>query len=162
MITIIAAIGRNNELGKNNDLIWNLPSDLRFFKEQTLGAKIAMGKNTLESLPKLLPGRKHIVLSLDNDFNKDVTDVLVYNNKDEFINYCKSCKDNIYIIGGASIYAMFIDLADVIILTEIDAEDKEAQVYFPKFDKSKYTYEYLSSNIDNGINFKHVKYIKKY
>jgi dihydrofolate reductase len=161
MITIIAAIGRNNELGKNNDLIWSLPSDLKFFKEQTLGAKVAMGKNTLESLPKLLPGRKHIVLSLDNNFNKDVTGVLVYNNKDEFMNYCKSCEENIFIIGGASIYAMFVDLADVLILTEIDAEDKEAQVYFPKFDKTKYTKEILGSNSDNGINYTHVRYTKK-
>jgi dihydrofolate reductase len=161
MITIIAAIGRNNELGKNNDLIWSLPSDLKFFKEQTLGAKVAMGKNTLESLPKLLPGRKHIVLSLDNNFNKDVTGVIVYNNKDEFMNYCKSSEENIFIIGGASIYAMFVDLADVLILTEIDAEDKEAQVYFPKFDKTKYTKEVLGSNSDNGINYTHVKYTKK-
>lgn len=161
MITIIAAIGRNNELGKNNDLIWSLPSDLKFFKMQTLGAKVAMGKNTFESLPKLLPKRKHIVLSLDNKFSKDTAEVLVYNDKDSFINYCKKSKENLFIIGGASIYKMFIDIADVLVLTEIDAEDKDAEVYFPKFDKSKYTKEVLSSNSDNDINFTHVKYIKK-
>lgn len=161
MITIIVAIGRNNEIGKNNDLLWNLPADLKFFKEQTLGAKVAMGKNTFNSLPKLLPGRKHIVLSLDNQFNKDVSDAIVYSNKDEFIDYCKNEQENIFIIGGASVYAMFIDLADVLILTEVDAEDKEADVYFPQFDKSKYTREVLGKNSDNGINYEHVKYVKK-
>lgn len=161
MITIIAAIGRNNELGKNNDLIWNLPSDLKFFKEQTFGAKVAMGKNTFDSLPKLLPGRKHIVLSLDDNFNKDASNAMVYHNKDEFIKYCTSSSEDIFIIGGASIYTMFIEIADILVLTEIDSQDKEADVYFPKFDKTKYTKEVLSSNSDNGINYTHIKYVKK-
>ena len=65
-ITIIAAIGRNRELGKNNDLIWHFREDMKFFKEQTMGKPIVMGYKTLESLPKLLPGRKHIVLTSRN------------------------------------------------------------------------------------------------
>jgi dihydrofolate reductase len=160
MITIIAAIGRNNELGKNNKLIWMLPNDLTFFKQQTKDSVIAMGKNTFNSLPTLLPGRKHVILSTNEYFNKDTTGVLIFNNKDEFINYCINCKDKIFIIGGASIYSMFVDIADVLILTEIDAEDKEAQVYFPKLDRNKYKKEVLDSNSDNGINYVHVKYTK--
>ncbi|MEG1989902.1 MAG: dihydrofolate reductase [Clostridia bacterium] len=163
MITIIAAIGRNNELGKNNDLIWNLPNDLKFFKQQTLNSIVAMGKNTLESLPKLLPNRKHIILSLDNNFNKDILNSEVYQDKDQFINRCKklSNDNNLYIIGGASIYSMFINIADCLVLTEIDAEDKEATVYFPQFNKNDYNMEYLSENSDGDIKYKHIKYIKK-
>ena len=65
-ITMIAAIGKNNELGKNNNLIWPIKEDLQFFKQQTMGKPVAMGMRTLESLPKLLPGRKHIVLTTKN------------------------------------------------------------------------------------------------
>lgn len=159
MIKIIAAIGKNGELGKNNSLIWHIPADMKFFKEQTIGKKIVMGSNTFNSLPKLLPARKHIVLSKKCRFNKDTTDVLVFNEKEKLIDYCINSKDDIYIIGGASIYSMFINIADQIILTEIQ-EDKEADVYFPKFDKSKYVKKIIDSNIQNGINFKHVIYTK--
>lgn len=159
MIKIIAAIGKNGELGKNNSLIWHIPADMKFFKEQTIGKKIVMGSNTFNSLPKLLPARKHIVLSKKCRFNKDTTDVLIFNEKEKLIDYCINSKDDIYIIGGASIYSMFINIADQIILTEIQ-EDKEADVYFPKFDKSKYVKKIIDSNIQNGINFKHVIYTK--
>lgn len=160
MITIIAAIGRNNELGKNNDLIWHLPSDLNFFKEQTLGKTIAMGRNTFLSLPKLLPSRKHVVLSPETGFNKDISDVTIFKDKETFVNYCKMQKD-IFIIGGASIYNMFIEIADVLVLTQIDAIDNEAEVYFPSFNKDEYVLENIGENIDNDIKFKHIKYTKK-
>ena len=71
-IKIIAAIGKNNELGINNELIWHLKEDLKFFKEETMGHKIVMGYNTFLSLPKLLPGRTHIVLThheIDQQFS---------------------------------------------------------------------------------------------
>ena len=62
-LSIIAAIGKNNELGKDNDLLWRFPEDMKFFRETTMGHKIVMGRKTFESLPKLLPGRGHIVLT---------------------------------------------------------------------------------------------------
>lgn len=163
MIKIIAAIGRKNELGKKGDLIWHLPSDLKFFKEQTLGGMVFMGRTTFLSLPKLLPNRKHVVLTPNEPFNKDITDVVLLEFKDDFVNYCieQSKTQDVYIIGGASIYNMFIDIADVLVLTEIDAEDSEADVYFPSFDKNKYIKENLGENVDGKIRFKHVKYTKK-
>ncbi|MEG2348174.1 MAG: dihydrofolate reductase [Clostridia bacterium] len=163
MITIIAAIGKNGELGKNNNLLWQLPSDLKFFKEQTMGATVAMGKNTFESLPKILPGRKHIILSFDNNFNKDIKDSEVFNQKDLFISRCSqlSSQKELFIIGGASIYAMFIDIADKLVLTEIDSQDESADVYFPKFNKENYNMKVLKKNSDNGIYFQHVIYTKK-
>ena len=70
MISIIAAMGKNNELGKKGNLIWNIPKDLRYFKEKTKNSIIVMGRNTFNSLPKVLPNRKHIILSSTNNFNK--------------------------------------------------------------------------------------------
>ncbi len=163
MIKIIAAIGKNRELGKNNTLIWNLPSDLEFFKKQTSGSIVAMGRTTYLSLPKNLPGRKHVILSPEDSFNKDTSDALIFRDKDSFIEYCITASKNedVYIIGGASIYSMFIDLADSLILTEIDSEDKEADVYFPEFDKEKYTENYLGENYDGEIRYSHIRYDKK-
>ncbi|MEG1009326.1 MAG: dihydrofolate reductase [Clostridia bacterium] len=159
MISIIAAVGKNNELGLNNNLIWNLPSDLKFFKNQTLNSTVVMGKNTYLSLPFALPNRKNIVLSHINTF-KNSDKCIVYNSKEELMNYINNTKEDIYIIGGANIYNMFIDIVNNIILTEIDAEST-ADVYFPKFNKLNFTKVILGNNSDNGINYTHVKYIKK-
>lgn len=159
-ITIIAAIGKNRELGKKGDLIWHIPEDLKYFKEKTMGKTIVVGKNTFNSLPKLLPGRKHVILSEDNDFNKDIGDSIVFHIKEELMNYLNNdLKDEeVFIAGGASMYSLFIDTCDRMYLTRIDAEDKEADVYFPEFadkdwdDDMEYMYEC------NGIVVKHMVY----
>ena len=163
MIGMIAAIGKNRELGKNGDLIWSLPNDLKFFKKVTTGKTVIMGKNTFNSLPKLLPKRKHVILSDDNDFNKDVTDCIIFYDKDEIISYVKkiSEKEDVYIIGGASMYAMFVNICDFMYLTEIDAEDKNADVYFPEFDKVKWEKEIVRTNNDNSICYNHIKYTRR-
>lgn len=164
MIKIIAAVGKNLELGYKGTLIWNLPNDLKFFKEQTMGCPVFMGAKTFNSLPKMLPGRKHIVLAFKTDtFNKPTDDVdLVYNLEDAILKCKQVAKDeDLFIIGGASIYKMFVEKADVLILTEIDAEYKNADVYFPSFDKTNYDRKVLGENSDNGIYYKHVVYTKK-
>ena len=119
-LTIIAAIGKNNELGYKNDLIWHLPDDLKFFKEKTTGKTIVMGYNTFLSLPKLLPNRKHIVLSTDK---LDIKDVTSFTNLDELIKFIKEIDEEVFIIGGASIYKQFINLVDKMYLTEVESED---------------------------------------
>lgn len=165
MIKIIAAIGKNRELGANNDLIWHLPGDLKFFKEQTTGKTVVMGRNTFNSLPRKLPNRQHVVLSDIDSFNKDVSDVKVFNNACQFLKYCdlEAEKDDIFIIGGASIYKMFIGYADELYLTEIDAEAK-ADVYFPDFNKEEWNREVLGEGQDGEIHYTHVRYYarKKY
>lgn len=162
MIKIIAAIGKNNELGKNNDLIWHLPGDLKFFKQQTQGKIVAMGRNTFNSLPKKLPNRKHIVLTDIEDFNKDISDVEVIYNGMSFARKCllEAEKEDVFIIGGASVYKMFISFADELYLTEIEAEAK-ADVYFPAFDKSQFNAEVLGKGEDNGIKYTHVRYYNR-
>ena len=152
--SIIAAIGKNNELGKDNNLIWHLPNDLKFFKETTTGKTIIMGRRTFESLPRMLPNRHHIVLSSSNDFPSEVS---VYNNLDDLLKDYKDSEEELFVIGGASIYKLFLDYSDKLYLTEIDASE-EADAYFPKFDKNDFEYELLKENEDNGIKYKHVLY----
>ncbi len=156
--SIIAAIGKNNELGKDNNLIWHLPNDLKFFKETTTGKTIIMGRRTFESLPKMLPGRRHIVLSKSDDFNDEV---LVFHNLEDLLKYFEDSKEELFVIGGASIYKSFLDYADKLYLTEIEASCKEADAYFPDFNKEDFDREVLKENSDNGINYIHVLYKRK-
>ena len=157
MISLIAAIGKNNELGKNNDLIWHLPNDLKFFKEVTMNKNIIMGYKTYLSLPGKLKGRHYIVLtSKDRELDPDID---IYHSKEELLNNIKDNEDY-YVIGGASIYEQLIDVCDRLYLTEIDAES-DADVYFPSFDTKLYTREVLKSNSDNGINYNHVLYKRR-
>ncbi len=155
--SIIAAIGKNRELGKDNNLIWHLPNDLKFFREVTTGKTIIMGRKTFYSLPKMLPNRKHVVISSSNNFNSEVK---VYNNLEELLEDYKNSDDELFVIGGASIYKLFIDIAEKLYLTEIDAECMDASVYFPEFDKNNYERTILKENEDDGIKYKHVLYKK--
>ena len=151
MIILIAAVGKNNELGKDNKLLWNLPNDLKFFKEITLNKTVVMGYNTYLSLPRLLPNRKNVVL-----YEKDLKDVITYHSKEELLN---SLKEDLYIIGGANVYKQFIDDASVIYLTEID-DSKDADVYFPNFNKNNFQKIFLKENSDGKVKYKHYKYVR--
>ena len=155
--SIIAAIGKNRELGKDNDLIWHLPNDLKFFREVTTGKTIIMGRKTFDSLPRMLPNRKHIVISSSNNFNSEVK---VYKDIKQLLLDYKNSMEELFVIGGASIYKQFIDIADKLYLTEVDAECMDASVYFPEFDKNNYEKTILKENEDNGIKYKHVIYKK--
>ena len=153
--SIIAAVGKNRELGKDNHLIWHLPNDLKFFKETTTGKTIIMGRRTFESLPKMLPNRKHIVLSSSSDFPEEVE---VYNELKELLDAYKDTDEELFVIGGASIYRLFIDIADKMYLTEVNAECSDADAYFPEFNQSDFDREVLKENEDEGIQCKHVLY----
>ncbi len=158
-ITMIAAVGKNLELGKNNDLIWHLKEDMKFFKEQTMGKPIIMGRKTFESLPKLLPGRKHIILTKQNlDLPEEV---LIFHDKEDLLEYIKAYQEEVMIIGGASIYKEFLKDSNKLVLTEIDAEDETAEAYFPSFDKEKWNKELLKEIDDEEIKYKHMVYTRK-
>ena len=159
-LSIIAAIGKNNELGKNNDLIWHLPNDLKYFKKVTDGHVVVMGKNTFKSLPGILKNRKNIVLTFKDDEEVLPKEVEVFHGIDEFLESYKDYHDEVFIIGGASIYRQFLEYADCLYLTEVE-EEAEADVYFPEFDKSLYDKEIVLENSDNGIEYTHVIYRRK-
>lgn len=157
-ITLIAAIGLNNELGIDNDLIWSIPEDLKFFKENTLNKYIVMGMNTYLSLPRKLLNRKYIVLTHKECKLDD--DIVVCHNISELLEYIKEIDTEIMVIGGASIYNQMINYADKMLLTEIE-DSKEASVYFPKFNKDDWDKDILCSHEYNGLSYKHVKYVRK-
>lgn len=155
-LSMIAAVGKGNELGKNNGLIWNIPNDLKFFKEKTIGKTVVMGANTFHSIGKPLPQRKNIVITHQN-----IDKVLIYKSIREFLIDYKNKTEEVFIIGGASIYKEFIDYVSTIYLTEIDAIDKEADTYFPEFNKQLYEKIILDKNEENGIKYTHTMYKKK-
>lgn len=157
-ITLIAAIGLNKELGIDNDLIWRIPEDLKFFKENTLNKHIVMGLNTYLSLPRKLLNRKYIILSHKECDVDD--DMVVCHNFEELLEYIKKIDNEIMIIGGASMYAQMIDYADKMLLTEIDAS-APASVYFPDFNNEEWNRDILSEHNYNGLSYKHVKYVRK-
>ena len=157
-ITLIAAIGKNRELGYNNDLIWNIPEDLKFFKDNTMGKYMVMGINTFNSLPGILPGRKHIVLTRKNVDLGD--EIFVIHNLDELLQYIDTLSSEVMIIGGASIYRQMIDYADRMLLTEIDSESM-ADVYFPEFSMEEWDRTLISSHNYNNIEYSHVEYTRK-
>ncbi|NCT09585.1 MAG: dihydrofolate reductase [Flavobacteriia bacterium] len=132
MITIIAAISKNNALGKNNDLIWHLPADLKRFKELTTGHHIIMGRKTYESIGKTLPNRITIIVSTDKNFLKE--DCFTTNNLEDAIKISPS-NEEVFIVGGAQIYNYAIEnnLVDSLDITLVHHEF-EADVYFPKID----------------------------
>lgn len=133
MVTIIAAIGKNYELGKSNKLIWYLPADLKRFKKVTSGHHIIMGRNTFESIGKPLPNRTNIVITRKEDYFID--GCLVANTIEKAINLVER-DDEVFIIGGAQIYKQVLekDLADKIDITIVH-QGFEADVFFPEIDK---------------------------
>ena len=149
MISIIAAIG------KDNNLIWHIKDDLINFKNLTMNKKIVMGASTYKSLPKKLEGRKYIILSSKLT---DVSDAKIYKDFNKLLEYIKSLDEEVMIIGGASIYKLFLPYADRLYLTEIDAEEKDADAYFPTFDKSKYKKSIIKEINEGNIKYKFVLY----
>lgn len=154
MISIIAAIGKNNELGKDNKLLWHIKKDLQNFKNITMNKYIVMGKNTYNSLPKQLEGRKYIVLSKSL---KKIDNGLLFNDFNALLEYINKLDEEVIIIGGEQIYKLFLPYADKLYLTEINAQ-KESDAYFPKFDKEKYKCKIIDEDIDNDIEYKFVEY----
>lgn len=132
MISIIAAIDRNRGIGYENKLLFWLPNDLKRFKALTTGNTIVMGRKTFESLPKgALPNRRNIVLSSRPDAVYPGAET--YTTLEAALQSCQS-DEQIYIIGGASVYQQALPLADALCLTEVDAEAPHVDAYFPEID----------------------------
>lgn len=136
MITGIACVGKNWEIGKNNKLLFNIPEDMKFFRTTTANSIVVMGEKTLQSFPggRPLKGRTNIVLCRPGH-NYDGC-ICVYSVED-LINWVKhlSTTNYVYIIGGGFIYNLFIPYYDTLVLTKVDATDPEATVFFPNIDK---------------------------
>ena len=158
-ITIIAAVARNRAIGKDNKLIYRLPDDMKHFKALTTGHTVIMGRKTFESLPKgALPNRRNIVLSR----SESVFDgCYCYSSIDEALSHCSSDED-IYIMGGAEVYAQTIDKADRLCLTEVDDVPEVADAFFPEYTNWKeIEREEHKADEKHVYNFAFVDYVRK-
>ncbi len=134
MITLIAAIGKNRELGASNDLLWHLPDDFKWFVKHTKNKAVVMGRNTMNSLGKPLKNRLNVVLTRTD---LPLIDGFVKASKwEEALQLAHEFGEEIMIIGGAQIYSQAIDFADRLILTLVDASFPEADVFFPEVNES--------------------------
>ncbi|MBP9715936.1 MAG: dihydrofolate reductase [Candidatus Pacebacteria bacterium] len=165
MISLIAAIGRNNELGKANTLLWDLPRDMKHFRETTSGRTIVMGQKTFESLGRPLPRRRNIVLTKDEAFHPEGVEI-VYSIDDleELLKNTATIDEEIFIIGGGQIYKIMIEKADRLYITHVDMEDKEAEIHFPTIDESiwgKIKNEHFEADDENIYNLDFAIYERK-
>jgi dihydrofolate reductase len=125
-LTLIAAMDNNGLIGKDNQLPWHIPADLKFFKKQTLGKKVLMGRKTCESLPFPLPNRENIVLSRNKNYIKEGFTVIESLNE-------TLLSDDVMVIGGSTIYELLLPKATGLIITKIDHEFI-GDTYFPEVD----------------------------
>ncbi len=162
MIISILSADKKWGIGKRNGLLFSLPMDMKFFRTTTSGHVVAMGENTLLSFPnsKPLKNRTHIVLSADETHNYE--GVINVHSFDEFLQKIKeySLKEDVYIIGGASIYNQMIPYVDKVLLTKVD-EDGGAEVFFRNLDEDN-NFECVEESEtfdDNGHNIKFTIYV---
>ncbi|MBR1796168.1 dihydrofolate reductase [Candidatus Saccharibacteria bacterium] len=169
-ISLIASIGKNGELGQNGDLVWRSKADLKYFRETTTGHPILMGSRTFASLPKLLPGRQHLVVTREarpeffekHHLAEDTPVKLIHDLGEVLEDYhAEEEEDELFIVGGGTIYRQTISQCDKLYLTEIDKSFPGADTFFPEFDKAKYTREVVGSGEDNGTKYEFVIYTLK-
>lgn len=132
-IVFVLARAKNGVIGRDGDLPWRIPADLRRFKALTLGAPMLMGRKTFESLPGLLPGRRHLVLTRDHDWQAEGAEVV--RNASEAIAMAEGAR--LSVVGGAEVYAVMLPHADRIELTEVDDEPL-GDTFVPPFDPAEW------------------------
>lgn len=162
MLSIIVAKASNNVIGKNNSLIWHLPEDLKRFKALTTGHTIIMGRKTFESLGRVLPNRKHVILC--NDMEMDIKDenIEILEDISMLDKYINSEEEN-FIIGGATIYRLLMPYANKMYITEIDQEF-EGDVSFPEINKEEWDIVEMEKGLKdekNPYDYNYVTYVRK-
>ena len=169
-ISLIAAIGKKRELGSKGNLVWHSKEDMKYFRETTAGHPVLMGRKTFESLPKLLPGRLHLVVTREakpeffkeHDLPADAPVKIIHNLGEVLEDYNSPEEtDELFVIGGGTIYAQAIDACQKLYLTEINQTFPEADTFFPEFDQQKYTREVVKTGKDGKTTYEFVIYTKK-
>jgi dihydrofolate reductase len=141
--SLVVAMSRNRVIGRDNALPWRLPADLAFFKRVTLGHPVIMGRRTYESIGRPLPGRLNIVVTTQRDY--EAPGCVVVHSMEEAYRAAGSAKE-VSIIGGSTIFEAALPEADVIYLTEVNA-DVPGDAYFPLFDRSKWQETVLETHL---------------
>lgn len=134
-VSIVVAAADNNAIGKDNQLLWHLPNDLKHFKNITTGGTIIMGRKTFESIGKPLPNRVSIVISTQKDF--DGKGAIVVSSLDVALEKCKG-KDEVFIIGGGEIYKYSLPKTNVIYLTKVHSTFENADTFFPELNANEW------------------------
>lgn len=160
MLTLIAAAGENNELGKDNDLVWHLPDDFKRFKRLTTGHHIIMGRKTFNSFPQTLPNRTHVVLTRKDNWKKE--GVIVVHSLERAIEV-SSDDPQPFVIGGGEIYKLAMEKADKIELTRVHGTF-DADTFFPEIDENKWQLvaeEFHEKDEKHNYSFTYLTYERK-
>lgn len=160
MVTIIAAAGENNALGKDNGLVWHLPDDFKRFKKLTTGHHIIMGRKTFDSFPQPLPDRTHVVITRKDNFKKE--GIVVVHSLERAIDISKGDSEA-FVIGGGEIYEMAMQVADKIELTRIHGTF-EADTFFPEIDEENWELvkeEFHEKDEKHKYAFTYLTYLRK-
>lgn len=138
-ISIIAVIGKNRELGKNNKLLWRIPEDMKRFRELTMGHVVIMGRKTFESIGRPLPNRTNIIITHDSKFRFE--EGIVCHSIEEALRQAQgkltSQDEEIFVIGGGQVYEQAMPYASKLYLTLVGAEAKDADTFFPDYSEFK-------------------------
>ena len=162
MLSIIVAKANNNVIGKDNSLIWHLPEDLKRFKTLTTGHTIIMGRRTFESLGRVLPNRKHVILCNDMKMDIDDENIEILEDISMLDKYINSEEEN-FVIGGATIYRLLMPYASKMYITEID-EVFDGNVSFPEINKEEWEVTQVEKGLKdekNPYDYNYVTYVRK-
>lgn len=162
MLSTIVAIANNNVIGKDNKLIWHLPEDLKRFKQITTGKNIIMGRKTFESLGRVLPNRKHIILCNDMEMDIDNENVEILDDISKLDKYINSDEEN-FVLGGATIYKLLMPYVNKLYITKIN-QDFEGDVYFPEIKEAEWkeiSKEKGLKNDENPYDYEYITYVRK-
>lgn len=158
----MAAKARNNVIGKDNDLVWHLPADLKFFKQTTKGHTLIMGRKTFESLGNPLPHRDSWIVTRNRDYHAD--GITTFHSLQSALNEAEKRQlETVFILGGGEIYRQSMTLADKMIITEVH-EDFEGDTYFPEIDQSLWkeiSREEHQADEKNKYDFAFVQYVRR-
>lgn len=139
IVSIIVAASKNNAIGKDNELLWHMPADLKFFRKTTSGHPVIMGRKTFQSVGQALPKRRNIVITRQANFQAE--NIEVVGSLDEALAACETEKDEVFIVGGAQIYEQAIPLTDKVYLTRIHHEFEDADTFFPDLNDDEWQLE---------------------
>ena len=159
-ITLVAAIASNNVIGKENSLPWNIPEDLKRFKQMTSGHTILMGRKTFDSIGRPLPNRQNIVMTKDENFEQE--GIKVINDFDEALELIKESNEDVFVIGGSKIYELFEPVANSLAITRI-LKDFEGDAFFPDINWDLWQIEKEEKFFDekSNVECKLIEYSKK-
>lgn len=159
---IIVAISDNNAIGKNNELLWHISEDLRFFRRTTLGWPVIMGRKTFESIGRALPGRVNVVISRGFTTGEDVE--VVGSLEEAFATAESTNLEKCFVMGGGQIYAQALEQADRLVVTHVHTVIEDADTFFPPIDPQVWAVAQRSelfTDEETGYTFEFVEYLRK-